>query len=224
MLRITIVIILIANFQFCFAQEIIPGMDEYIKHAQIDRNVQKPVDYKYVQGSCYFNELFIDGRMILNTGQTFEGPIRYDIYADQIEFKNQANEIFTVQNPGIIRTVYLDSVKFNYFEPGDFENVKGFYEILVLGNYSLYRKYQILLKNPDAAGPGLYTSAAMFIPQDSKYYIMDPDDNFREINNKKDLLIAGRNTGELEKFIKDNKIKVKEEKDLIRVTGFLNQD
>jgi len=66
MLRITIVILLIANFQFCFAQEIIPGMDEYIKHAQIDRNVQKPVDYKYVQGSCYLNELFIDGRMILN--------------------------------------------------------------------------------------------------------------------------------------------------------------
>jgi hypothetical protein len=224
MLRITIVILLIANSHFCFTQEIIPGMDEYIKHAQIDRNVEKPVDYKYVQGSCYLIELFIDGRMILNTGQTFEGPIRYDIYADQIEFKNQANEIFTVQNPGIIRTVFLDSVKFNYFEPGEFENVKGFYELLVLGNYSLYRKYQILLKNPEAAGPGLYSSAAMFIPQDSKYYIMDPDASFTEITNKKDLLMPGRDTDELEKFIKANKIKAKVEKDLIRFTVFLNQD
>jgi len=224
MLRITIVILLIANFHFCFAQEIIPGMDEYIKHAQIDRNVEKPVDYKYVQGSCYFNELFIDGRMILNTGQTFEGPIRYDIYADQIEFKNQANEIFTVQNPGIIRTVYLDSLKFTWFEPGDFENVKGFYELLVLGNYSLYKKYQILLKNPEAAGPGISSSAAMFIPLDSKYYIMDTDANFREITDKKDLLLPGRDAAVLEKFIKTSKIKTKNEKDLIRFTDFLNEE
>ena len=89
MLKTTFVILLIANFHFCFAQEIIPGMDDYIKHANLDRNVEKPVDYKYVQGTCYLIEHFTDGRIILNTGQTFEGPIRYDIFADQIEFKNQ---------------------------------------------------------------------------------------------------------------------------------------
>jgi len=224
MSRITIVILFIANIQFCFAQEIIPGMDEYIKHSHMDRKGEKPVDYKYVQGSCYFNDDFIDGRITLNTGQTFEGPIRYDIFTDQIEFKNEANEIFIVQNPSAIRTVFLDSLKFNYFEPGEFANVKGFYELLVLGNYSLYRKYLILLKNPDAAGPGLSSSPAMFIPLDSKYYIMDPDANFREITNKKDLLIPDRDSEELEKFIKANKIKTKKEEDLIRFTEFLNQE
>ncbi len=224
MLRITIVILLIASFQFCFAQEIIPGISEHIKHAPPDGKAEKPVDYKYVQGTCYLNERFIDGRMTLNSGQTFEGPIRYDIFADQIEFKKEANEIFTVQNPGIIRTVYIDSLKLIYFEPGDFENVKGFYELLVLGNYSLYRKYQVELKNPEAAGPGSFSTAARFIPQDSKYYIMDADDNFREITNKKDLLLPDRDTGELEKFIKANKIKTKEAKDLIRFTVYLNQD
>jgi hypothetical protein len=186
--------------------------------------VEKPVDYKYVQGSCYLIEDFIDGRIALNTSQTFEAPIRYDIFADQVEFKNEANEIFTIQNPGIIRTVYLDSLKFTWFEPGDFENVKGFYELLVLGNYSLFKKYQILLKNPEEAGPGKSSSAAMFIPLDSKYYFMDTDDNFREITDKKDLLLPGRDVAILEKFIKVNKIKAKEEKDLIRFTGFLNQD
>lgn len=222
MLRTTFVIILIAGYQFCLAQEIIPGINEHIKHANPGRNAEKPVDYKYVQGSCYLNEKFIDGRITLNTGQTFESPIRYDIFADQIEYKNEANEIFTVQNSEIIRTVYIDSLQIKYFEPGDFENAKGFYELMVLGDYSLYRKYQILLKNPEAAGPGSYSTAARFIPMDSKYYIMDPDDNFIEINSKKDLLLPGRDSEELEKFIKANKIKPKEVKDLIRITGFLN--
>ena len=224
MLRIAIVILLIANLQFCFAQEIVPGLNDHIRHAPPDSKAEKVVDYKYVQGSCYFNKDFVDGRIALNTSQTFEAPIRYDIYADQIEYKNEANEIFTVQNPQAIRTVYLDSLKFKYFEPGEFENIKGFYELLVLGDYSLYKKYQILLKNPEAAGPGKYSQAAMFIPLDSKYYIMDTDDNFREITDKKDLLLPGRDTAELEKFIKANKIKTKEEKDLIRFTEFLNQE
>ena len=223
MLRTTIVVLFIASFHVCFAQ-IIPGMDAYIERSGMDRKTEKPVDYKYVQGSCYLNEKFIDSRISLNTGQTFEGPVRYDIYADQIEFKNEANEIFVVQNPQAIRMVYIDSLKFSYFEPGEIANVKGFYELLVLGNYSLYKKYQILLKNPEAAGPGQQTLAAMCIPEDSKYFIMDPDGNFREIANKKDLIIPGRDSNELEKFIKDNKIKFKKETDLISFTEFLNQE
>jgi len=224
MLRFAIFMLLIASFSFCFGQEIVPGLNEHIKHAPPDGKAEKPIDYKYVQGSCYLNEKFIDGRITLNTSQTFESPIRYDIFADQIEYKNEANEIFTVQNREIIRTIYMDSLKFKYFESGDFENAKGFYELLVLGDYSLYRKYQILLKNPEAAGPGSYSTAARFIPMDSKYYIMDPDDNFIEIIDKKDLLLPGRDTGELEKFIKASKIKPKEVKDLIRFTAFLNEE
>ncbi len=223
MLRIIIAIVFIVSFQFGFTQNAALGLDEYIKYAHADNNGEKPVLYEYVQGSCYLNDTFIDGQITLDIGKTFQGPIRYDIYADQIEFKNSANEIFIVQNPKAIRMVYMDSLKFNYFEPGLFKDVKGFYEILLIGDYSLYKKYQIFLKNPEAAGPGFQTSVAIFIPQDSKYFIMDPDANFMEINNKKDLLIKGRDTGKLEKFIKDNKIKPKKEQDLIRFTEFLNR-
>lgn len=224
MLRITIILLFIANLQFCFAQEIVPGLNDHTRHAPPDGKTERPVDYKYVQGSCYLNKDFGDGRITLNTSQTFEAPIRYDIFADQIEYKNEANEIFTVQNPQAIRTVYLDSLEFKYFEPGEFENVKGFYQLLVLGEYSLYKKYQILLKNPEAAGPGKYSLAAMFIPLESKYYIMDADANFSEITGKKDLLVPGKDVAVLEKFIKTNKIKVKEENDLMRFTKFLNEE
>ncbi len=175
MLRIIIAIVFIVSFQFGFTQNAALGLDEYIKYAHADNNGEKPVLYEYVQGSCYLNDTFIDGQITLDIGKTFQGPIRYDIYADQIEFKNSANEIFIVQNPKAIRMVYMDSLKFNYFEPGLFKDVKGFYEILLIGDYSLYKKYQIFLKNPEAAGPGFQTSVAIFIPQDSKYFIMDPD-------------------------------------------------
>lgn len=220
---IAVIIVIVVSVPFGFAQNAALGLDEYIKHARVDNKMEKPVLYEYVQGSCYLNDNFIDGRMTLDIGKTYEGPIRYDMYADQIEFKNSANEIFILQNPGAVRMVILDTLQFNYFEPGVFKDIQGFYEILLIGDYSLYKKYQIFLKNPDSAGPGIYANAAMFIPQDSKYYIMDPDANFKEIRNKKDLLLSDTNTDELEEFIKNNKIKVRKEKDLIRFTEFLNQ-
>jgi len=224
MLRITIGILFIFSLQVVYAQDIGSGLEEYIKHARVNRDAEKPVLYEYVQGSPYLHESFEDARIALDIGKTFEGPVRYDIYADQIEFKNAANEIFIVQNPKAIRMLMWGDSKFNYFEPGEFPEMRGFYELLVIGNYSLYKKYQILLKNPEAAGPGFQTSVARFIPQDSKYYMMDPDANFTEINNKKDLLVPGRDKNELGKFIKNNKINPKKENDLVRFTEFLNQE
>ncbi len=223
MLKIlTVFVVLIASLQFGFAQDALYGLNQYSKHKPADK-MDKPVLYDYVQGSPYLTKNFIDGQIMLNIGKTLNVPVRYDIFADQIEYKDSDNKIYLVQNPKAIQLVIIDSLKFNYFEPGKFKNVKGFYELLVLGNYSLYRKYQILLKNPDAAGPGYHSSAAMFIPQDSKYYIMDTDANFIEIKRKKNLLLSGKDSDELVKFIKDHKIKTNKEIDLIRFVGFLNQ-
>ncbi len=185
---------------------------------------EKPVDYKYIQGSCYFNEHFTDGRMTLNTDQTMKASSGMIFLPTRLNLKMRQTKSLRCKIRGLYARFIWSSLKFVYFEPGDFENVKGFYQLLVLGNYSLYRKYQVELRNPEAAGPGSFSSAARFIPQDSKYYIMDPDDNFREIINKKDLLLPDRDTGELESFIKAGKIKVKVEKDLIRFTEYLNQE
>ena len=216
-------IVIIFSFQYGHAQDALFGIEKLIKHEPVDNNKDKPILYDFVQGSPYLNETFIDGELKLNTGKTFKVPVRYDIFADQLEYKNPDNVIFLVQNPAAIQLVIVDSLMFNYFQPGEFRDIQGFIQILVIGNYSLYKKYQILLKNPDAAGPGLHANAAMFLPQDSKYYIMDPDANFIEIESKKDLIVTGRDKDELEKFIKDNKIKIRNEEHLIRYVEFLNQ-
>ena len=55
---------------------------------------------------------------------------------------------------------------------------------------------------PDKSIPVIY-STDLYNPA------MDPDDNFVEIIDKKDLLLPGRDTAELEKFIKASKIKPK---------------
>lgn len=199
------------------------GIDKYMDYARIDKSMAKPATYHDVQGSPFLYKDFISGQLKLNTGTTYKGSLRYDKYADQIEFRTSDGEVYAVKNPETIQLAILGDSKLNYFEPGEFKGVKGYYEVLVIGNYSLYEKYQVILKDPEAARPYVEAKPAKFLDQDSKYFIMDPDGNFTEIVKKKDLLLKGLNQKNLEAFIKENKIKPSKKEDLIKFVEFLNQ-
>lgn len=207
---------------YSFTQNYINELDDYINYANIERNSAQPSSYENVQGSPFLNKDFVDGEIKLNIGKTYKGPLRYDIYADEIEFVTSDKVIYTVKNPETIQLVILGDSKFNYFPPGEFKGVKGYYEVLVIGDYSLFEKYQIALKEPQAARPYVEAKPAKFLQQDSKFLIMDPDANFIEINNKKDLLLKDLDQNILEAYLKKNKIKPSDKADLTSFVKFLN--
>ncbi|WP_167619779.1 hypothetical protein [Maribellus sediminis] len=207
---------------YSFTQNYINELDDYINYANIDRNSSQPATYDNIEGSPFVYKDFVEGELKLNTGKTYKGPLRYDIYADEIEFVTSDKVIYTVKNPEAIQLAILGETKFNYFPPGEFKGVKGYYEVLVIGDYSLYEKYQIALKDPQAARPYVEAKPAKFLRQDSKFFIMDPDANFTEIGNKKDLLSNDLDKDKLEAFVKKNKIKISDREDLKRFVQFLN--
>lgn len=199
------------------------GLDKYMDYARIDKSMTKPATYNDVQGSPFLYKDFISGELKLNIGTVYKGKLRYDIYADQIEFQTSDGEIYSVKNPETVQLAILGDTKFNYFEPNEFKGVKGYYEVLVIGNYSLYKKYQIMLKDPEAARPYVEAKPAKFLQQDSKFFIMDPEGSFTEISKKNDLFLKGVDQNELSAYLKKNKIKPSKKEDLIRFVEFLNQ-
>lgn len=199
------------------------GIDKYMDYARIDKSMTKPATYSDVQGSPFLYKDFISGELKLNNGTTYKGSLRYDIYGDQIEFKTSDGEIYAVKNPETIQMAILGDQKFNYFESGEFNNVKGYYEVLVIGNYSLFEKYQVILKDPETARPYVEAKPAKFLEQDSKFLIMNTDGQFIEINNKKDLLLGNGDQKKIEQFLKENKTKPSKKEDLIRFVEFLNK-
>ncbi len=223
MARISIIVgFLILNIHFCIAQYPILELDDYVNYSHIERTMNRPT-YSNIKGSPFLHENFIEGQIKLDNGRTYQGPLRYDIYSDEIEFKTTDGDIYAVRNPETIQFATLGDVNFNYFEPGEFKDVKGFYQLLIIGDYFLYKKYLVELKDPEAARPYVEAKPARFEIKDSKYYIMDADGFFTEIKNKKDLVLPGLNANKQESFIKSNKISHKDENDLIEFVNFLNQ-
>lgn len=214
--------LLVFKIAFAAAQGIVYELDDYVNYANLEKTMAKPATYSNVAGSPFLFDDFVEGSIKLDNGAVYKGPLRYDIYADELEFKTTAGEIYTIENPGAIQFVKLGELNFNYFEEGAFANVKGFFEILVVGDYSLYKKHRIILRDPEAARPYMEAKPATFVRPECSYFMMDADGNFVELKNRKDLIFGGVTENQLSLYIKSKKIKEKDEKDLIRFVEFLN--
>jgi hypothetical protein len=208
------------------AQVQIGGLQEYVDYANInisDNRVNNP--YAKFKGSPFLTADFNSGQIELKNGKIYEGLLRYDIYADQIEFKTADGNIYAVRNPEVLGKITIHNSQFISFSKVEGNSISGIYEILADGVYLLIEKHKVELKDPVAAKPYVAAKPASFSTKKSKYFILNLEGEFIEINNKKDLLtLRTEKSNEVEKFIKKNKIKTSKKRDLIKFVNFLNQD
>ena len=222
MLFVVIIFAMINNIE---AQVQIGGLQEYVDYANINKtNASINNPYADFKGSPFLTEDFNEGRIKLKNGKIYEGLLRYDIYADQIEFKTTDDNIYAVKNPETLDKITINSSQFISFSKEGGNSLDGIFEVLTDGEYLLIEKHVVELKDPVAAKPYVEAKPASFSTKKSKYMILNQEGEFIEINNKKDLLILNtQKSNELGNFIKKNKIKASKKEDLIKFTNFLNQ-
>lgn len=209
-----------------FAQTHILGLGEFIDYANIDRNNNRNINtYTNISGSPFMFPNFKQGQIQLKDGKIYEGPLRYDIYADQIEFRTIEGDIFAVKNPETLEKVKFGDVELKYFSKNSGNSIDGLYEILLQGKYMLFEKHIVILKEPVAPKPYVQPKPATFTARKSDFLIMNPEGVITLIANKKDLaLLNPDKTEQIEKFVKSEKIKISEKKDMLEFVNFLNEN
>lgn len=209
-----------------FAQNHILGLGEYIDYANIDRNINRNMNtYENISGSPFMFPNFKQGQILLKDGKIYEGPLRYDIYANQIEFRTSEGDVFAVKNPETINKVKLGDVQLKYFSANSGNSIDGLFEILVEGKYMLFEKHFVVLNDPVAPKPYVQPKPATFIKRKSEFLVMNPEGVFTVIANKKDLALLNPNkTVQIEKFVKAKKIRITEKKDMTDFVNFLNAE
>lgn len=94
----------------CFSQRIdIPI--EFVRNNLNDSGVPN-VNYK---GSPYLNKEFVEGKVTVNNDMTYNREIRYNAYSDIFEFKDENNEIKTLQKSNIV-TVKIEGKFFEMYD------------------------------------------------------------------------------------------------------------
>jgi hypothetical protein len=207
------------------AQQYIMGIGDYIDYANIDRNLNRNENsYANIQGSPFLFSNFKNGQIKLKDGKIYEGPLRYDIYADQIEFRTSTGDIFAVKNPETIDKVTLGDLQLKCFSTINGNSLDGIFELLAEGNYILFEKHVVILKDPVPPKPYVEPKPATFVKKKSEYLVMNPKGEFIPIANKKDFAaIYPGKKALIEKFVKENKIKISNKEDVVELVNFLNK-
>lgn len=178
----------------------------------------------------YVLPAFVKGSVLMKSGKTQTAVINYNMITEEMIFENGSTRL-AMNNLEKIDTIYLDSMKF-------VPHNKIFYEVLINDKIPLFKKHKSnLLQSGTPAGYGgtsetsattsisiLAGSGALYKLQLPKeYHVKDASqfwiskDNTESIvtNQKQFLKIFPEKSKELEQFIKQNKLNVRKQDDLI---------
>lgn len=178
----------------------------------------------------FSNEVWHDGFLVTTEDDTLRGLIKYDM---------EANIVQLIVDNAVVKT--FSSHKTFYFEIFDkvVENYRQFYSIpyQVNYNYTIPIFFEVLYEGPlsllareaivqetvpnsSAYWSGSYTREMVSY----SFYFLDKDGNIKLFSGKKADLYAimSRKLNDVKNFVKKNKLKIDEVRDLIRITAFYN--
>lgn len=181
---------------------------------------------KDIEGSPFLNDDFIKGNVITKKGVKYVGvPLRYNIYSQNFEFKTP-KQILEFKDPASIREVEIKNETF-IFVPYKEKNKKlkwGFFQkINKSGPAQLLIRYRVTFSQ--ATKPGAYSDAkpASFSDKEELFYVKFGTHPAVRIMRTSDFTDnAPKQKAEIKKFIKSNKIKVRRQKDLIKLVNYYN--
>ncbi len=175
--------------------------------------------YANVDGTPYLKDEFVPGDVFINdTILIEEVPLRYNIYSDQMEFVSVQKQVLVIDDPSQKYAFNLEGELFtiqDYIDRGNTEH--GVLQLIVDGELRLYKKYLVNFKPATKAIGFQEAQPDRFTRQDDDYLIAIEQNNPETFHNPKDLLekLKAHKPG-IEKYAKEQKLKLKSESGLIQ--------
>ncbi|UZO81189.1 hypothetical protein NBT05_01640 [Aquimarina sp. ERC-38] len=185
---------------------------------------KKVVMFEEYEGSIYNSLKFSNASVIDEKSGTFEAKLRYNIYLDIIEHKNENGLYKLVTSP--TTHARIDN---NYHYYCEFRNQRGLkqsgYYILVELNerYRIYKKYDLDIRNPVKKSASINVLEPGKIRKEVTYYLEERGTIMELPVDKKEMLaVFSDKADDLKSYMKSEKIKLRKEEDLVRLVSRYN--
>lgn len=223
--------VLLAAFTMCCF-----GMQAQI--ANMPGTLNKPLSessqYKATNGTPYFIKEFRSGTIIDRSGRERKVFLKYDTYKEEIELFNDGQTLMIDKNvyPKFTIEFIEESlgkrIRYTFSNEIQIPGYKKSKYSLVLSkgkNVKLVKVYNTILNESQDQGYGGTVTPHWFQTQEI-YYLLKASGEAIEIkkSNNKSVLkaLGGAESAEVKAFLKQNKIKIRKEEDLIQVANFLD--
>jgi hypothetical protein len=180
------------------------------------RNIEEKLFSKYanIDGSPFLFKKFQEGTVKTTKGKSFELNINYDNYSDLVISELNGQQVVIDNN--YIDTFTIDNKSFVFL------GGLGYVEEMAKGAINLYKKYIATVET--VAAPSGYhgaTASDKFDQEEILYY--EYEEELKEFPGKKKDVIALLTSidSSIEKTLKEQKLNVNKEEDLISAIGLL---
>lgn len=198
-----------------------------------DYRFQKVTDdnnYRFVEkiseiwGTPYLEKEFQPGKITTNEGIIIsELQLQYNACNDDIEFL-KGEDRYVVDPKSMVKKAEFGGKVFSYIQYlADGKTQGGFFEILTEGKLTLLIKYTVRFFEKEKPQPFGNQRPARFDPPIKQYYLSFDEAPAKLISNKKKLLeLFGNKMNEMESYISRNKLSIKEDESLKKITTYYN--
>jgi len=174
------------------------------------------------------SEFWHEGKVLLDSGDTLKGTIKYDLQNDLIQFQsNNKNESFTSRKVLLFEIFDANAKHYRQFYSLPYSAVgqykaPTFFELLEEGKITLlcrealeYRTY-----NSPYSYYGSYSRLVLVY----KYFLLEENGDIREFNEKKNdwLTLMGNKGEEVQKYAKTNRLSFDDKEELSKIVAYYN--
>ena len=222
---ILLVISISAFSQLSISYELKETADFYRMNQLLNKSGKTDLAIDDIKGSPYLNREFIGGTIFTTEKTRYENiPLRYNLYNDDLEFKNPAGEVLAVAKPEIVELAVLGETQLIYcrYTTGN-KTKNGFLVVIGNGKAVLAARQSVLYQPPTEAAAYKEPEPAKFVRRADEFYIRVGEETAKQVANKKSLLEAlPDNHDKIETFLDENKVKLNKAEGLAEVVKYYN--
>jgi len=218
------VFVILLGISELIAQNIDLDKSMSLQQLQLTFQGQRAKSYDDIQGSPYYTDEFVQGRIISKDTSEYSAMIRYNIYADQLEYM-EGNKKYFVTKPSEIQEVQMGAEKMiysDYLQAG--VKYQRFFLLKKTGKYTLLQRKKIEflpMETPRAVTANYKPDR--FESKNDEFYISfgnKPAQKFTSLKNLKK--IAPELVPIIDEFKKENSVNTKRVEDLEKLFDYLN--
>lgn len=185
-----------------------------------------------IQGSAYTSDVFLPGALYYKNNLESNIFYRYNAYSEEIEIKKvdvPGAPINALNRDKDIHVTTFDGKSMSFQTFIDKKNLtqNGYLTKLADGKYTFYKRIDIKYTQPQKAQNSFVPATPARFTKFIEYYIsLDGRNRIDELemkNRKLLKLVPEEQRESLKQFLKENKIKIKDENDVFKVLDFLNK-
>lgn len=181
-----------------------------------------------VQAQQWAFELWHDGKIVLESGDTLRGLVKYDMQQDLVQYNNKSGSIEALTARKVLFVEIFDNTisqyrhfySLPYSATGSYR-APVFFELLAEGKMTLLVRENLEYRT--YSSPYYFGSYSRLVLV-YKYYILQENGTITEfIGKKNDLFnLMGKYAKDVEEFMKVNKLKIDDREDFAKIVTYYN--